>query len=455
VISWTFAFDGEELGVDMQLKETSAGIYAWDEAVDEQEFTFNNTSLPNAFDIVSPGLSLSDEVRTNNEEAVSVLIANVTTSSTFVTGFEVEARKQGDAEYVNLGQATGNRFELLNVEDNAVYEVRARAVNSFGARSPFRSVSHQIVGKTAPPEDVTGLSGNVVAGSLVLNWTPVGDLDLSHYLLRYASATTGVTYQNATTLIDKIPRPGNSVVVPARTGTYFLKAIDKLGNRSVNPATVVVTTNVEGVEDLVGIDTIEEHPDWNGSFDDVVEIDEDDALVLGTSVLFDSKAGLFDDGEGLFDGGGGVVDSEGFYYFANRFDFGAVFTARLTVTGSVTRIDYVNTFDEATELFDQREGSFDGDPNAFDNHDVQLEVRTTNDDPAGTPTWSEYQRFVVGDYTARALEFRLVLSTTNANSSPKVSAATVKADMPVRTEAEEDITSGAGAFNVTFSEPFL
>lgn len=186
----------------------------------------------------------------------------------------------------------------------------------------------------------------------------------------------------------------------------------------------------------------------------MVEIDEDDALVLGTSVLFDSKAGLFDDGEGLFDGGGGVVDSQGFYYFANRFDFGAVFTARLIATGSVTRIDYVNTFDEATELFDQREGFFDGDPNAFDNHDVQLEVRTTNDDPTGSPTWSDYQRFVVGDYTARALEFRLVLSTTNAASSPKVSAATVKADMPVRTEAEEDVTSGAGAYNVTFSEAF-
>ena len=92
VLSWTFAFDGEELGVDMVLKETSSLIYAWDEAVDEKQFTFNNTTLPNAFDIKAPGLSLSDEVRTLNEEAVSVLIANVTTSSTFETGFEVGKR---------------------------------------------------------------------------------------------------------------------------------------------------------------------------------------------------------------------------------------------------------------------------------------------------------------------------------------------------------------------------
>lgn len=454
VVSWSFAFEGEELGVDLVLKETSSNIYAWDETVDETVFTFNNTTLPNAFTVKSPGVSVLDELRTRNEEAISVLVVDVTSSDTFTTGFEVQAKNEGGGDYINLGQATGNRFELLNVEDDATYTVRARAINSFGVRSAFKTVTHQVVGKTAPPEDVTGLSGNVVAGSLVLNWTPVGDLDLSHYLLRYASATTGVTYQNSTTLVDKIPRPGNSIVVPARTGTYFLKAVDKLGNKSVNATTIVVTTNVEGVEQLEDVLTIEEHPDWNGTFDDVVEIDEDDSLVLGTSILFDSKAGQFDNGEGLFDGGGGVVDSLGYYYFANSLDFGSVYTSRITVTGSVSRIDYVNTFDEATELFDAREGDFDGDPNAFDNHDVQLEVRTTNDDPAGTPTWSAYQRFVVGDYTCRAMEFRLVLSTTNANSSPVVSAATVKAQMPIRTESGDDITSGTSSYAVTFTKAF-
>lgn len=454
VVSWNFAFDGEELGVDLVLKETSTNIYSWDEAIDEKVFTFNNTSLPNAFSIKSPGLSVTDELRTRNEEAISVLVVDVTSSDAFTTNFEVQAKNEAEDVYTNLGQASGNRFELLNVQDNATYTVRARSVNSFGVRSTFTITTHQVVGKTAPPQDVSSLSGNVVAGSLILNWTPVSDLDLSHYLLRYASATTGVTYQNSITLIDKIPRPGNSIVVPARTGTYFLKAVDKLGNKSINPATVVVTTNVEGVEELTDILTLEEHPDWNGTFDDVVEIDEDDALVLGTSILFDSKSGLFDAGEGLFDGGGGVVDSQGFYYFANSLDFGAVYTSRITVTGSVSRIDYVNTFDEATELFDTREGNFDGDPNAFDNHDVQLEVRTTNDDPSGTPTWSDYQRFVVGDYTCRAMEFRLVLSTTNANSSPKVSAATVKASMPFRTESGDDITSGATSYAVTFTKAF-
>jgi len=456
VVSWNYAFGegGTILGVDLVVREISALAYEFDPNTDETQFTTNNTTLPNAYDLAAPGLVIRDELRTRNQEAISVLVVDVTSSDPFASQFEVQARNEDDLTYVNLGQAGGNRFELLNVEDGATYTVRARVISSLGIRSAFTTGTHQVVGKTAPPEDVTNFSGNVIAGALALTWTPVGDLDLSHYRLRYTSATTGVTYQNSTTLVDKIPRPGNSIVVPARTGTYFIKAVDKLGNASVNPTTLVVSTNIAGVEDLVTINTIEEHPDWNGTFDDVVEIDEDDALVLGTSINFDGKAGNFDDAAGLFDGGGGVVDSLGYYYFGNSFDFGAVYTTRVTVTGSVSRIDYVNTFDEATELFDQRSGNFDGDPNAFDNHDVQLEVRTTSDDPAGTPTWSAYQRFVVGDYTARAMEFRLVLSTTNAASSPKVSAATVKAELPIRTEAADDLTSGAGSYAVTFAQAF-
>ena len=454
VLAWDADMGALNPTVNLSLRETASGIYDWADGEETALDLAENTTLPDAFNVNPPGMRVTDELAIYAEKVVTKLVVDITGDSTFFDRYEVEAKLTTDTEYTNMGQASGKRFELLDAIDGATYNVRARQINTMGVRSDYVTQSHQIVGKTAPPEDVTGLSGNVVAGSLVLNWTPVADLDLSHYLLRYASATTGVTYQNSTTLVEKIPRPGNSVVVPARTGTYFIKAVDKLGNRSVNPTTIVVTTNVEGVEQLEDVLTLEEHPDWNGTFDDVVEIDEDDALVLGTSIVFDSKAGNFDDGEGLFDGGGGVVDSQGFYYFANSLDFGAVYTSRITVTGSVSRIDYVNTFDEATELFDEREGGFDGDPNAFDNHDVQLEVRTTNDDPAGTPTWTDYQRFVVGDYTCRAMEFRLVLSTTNSASSPVVSAATVKAQMPIRTESGDDITSGTSSYAVTFTKAF-
>ena len=453
VLSWSFAFDDQELGVDMVLKETSTDVYAWDKAVDEKQFTFNNTNLPNAFDIRAPGISITDELRTRNQEAISVLVVDVTQTDTFTVGFEVQARRQGDTQYTNLGQASGNLFELVNVEDGVTYEVRARSINSFGARSTFTTGSHQVVGKTLPPEDVTGFTGNVVGGALVLSWTPVGDLDLSHYRIRYASPNGAATYQNAINLVERVPRPGNTAIVPARTGTYFIKAIDKLGLASINPATVTVTTNVSGVEALNTVETITENPDFAGIKDDVV-VREDDALVLDTAINFDSKPGLFDDAGGLFDGGGGNVDIEGFYYFANSVDLGAKFTSRLTAQMTVSRIDYVNTFDEATGLFDGREGLFDGDVNAFDDTDAELQVRATDDDPAGSPTWSSWRTFVVGDYSARAFEFRVRMTTTDTQASPVVSEVSVTVDMPDRVVSGSDISSGSGAHDVTFSPAF-
>ena len=241
--------------------------------------------------------------------------------------------------------------------------------------------------------------------------------------------------------------------MPARTGTYFIKAIDKLGLASLNPATVTVTTNVAGVEALNNVETVTEDPDFDGVKDDVV-VREDDALILDTSINFDSKTGDFDDAGGLFDGGGGAVDLEGFYYFANSVDLGSKFTSRLTASMTVSRIDYVNTFDEATGLFDSRDGLFDGDVNAFDDTDAELQVRFTDDDPGGAPSWSDWKTFVVGDYSARAFEFRVRMTTTDTQASPVVSELSVSVDMPDRVVSESDISSGAGARVVTFTPAF-
>ena len=117
-------------------------------------------------------------------------------------------------------------------------------------------------------------------------------------------------------------------------------------------------------------------------------------------------------------------------------------------------MDYVNLFDDAAGLFDAREGVFDGDVNAFDNVDVIMECRFTEDDPAGTPTWSDWKQFVVSDFKARGLEFRAKLSTLDDQATPAVSELSVELSMGVHVESGEDVISGAGAKSVTFATPF-
>ena len=143
--------------------------------------------------------------------------------------------------------------------------------------------------------------------------------------------------------------------------------------------------------------------------------------------------------------------ASGTYDFANYIDLGAKFTSRITGTLLSDRRDYVNNFDDATGNFDDRVGLFDGESSVFGNVDAQLFVSTTDDDPAGSPSWSAYRLFNVGDYTARALRFRAQLTTEDAEATPVVTQLSVTADVPDRVISEADIASGAGTKAVTFS----
>lgn len=165
--------------------------------------------------------------------------------------------------------------------------------------------------------------------------------------------------------------------------------------------------------------------------------------------------GLFDDIEGYFDGGGGTVSTEGTYYFNNVIDLSLVYTSRITAKLFAERLDYINSFDDPTILFDERGGLFDGDTSTYGDTDVQLYVSVTEDDPASlSAVWSDYRKFFVGDYKARGLKFKAILSTTSGTSSPILKELSVRIDMPDRTYGENDIVSGAGAKTVTYSPAF-
>tara|TARA_R100000654_G_scaffold16710_4_gene35036 strand:+ start:329 stop:1030 length:702 start_codon:yes stop_codon:yes gene_type:complete len=176
---------------------------------------------------------------------------------------------------------------------------------------------------------------------------------------------------------------------------------------------------------------------------------------MDTTVNFDSASGNFDDAVGLFDGGGGSVQSTGTYEFDNAVDLGAVFTSHVTANITVERVEYLTLFDSAQGNFDDRIGTFDGDVQAFDDTNVELQVATTEDDPnSGSPTYTAFRKFFVGDYKARGFKFKAILTSSDAEASPKVTALSVSIDMPDRTLAESDIASGTGTKAITFSPAF-
>ena len=99
---------------------------------------------------------------------------------------------------------------------------------------------------------------------------------------------------------------------------------------------------------------------------------------------------------------------------------------------------------------------FDGDESTYDDVSVAFYVSTTNDNPAGTPTWSAWRPFFVGDYTARAFKFKCILTTEDPQATPAISLLSVSIDMPDRVTSADDIASGtaAGGKVVNFVKAF-
>jgi hypothetical protein len=456
VAQWSFDVSEGNLSVSLVLRQISSAVYDY-ELADEKIFTTNNTNLFIVSNLQAPGISVTEELRDYNQQVLTAIIVTLSTSTYFINNYEVQIKRNIDTDFINLGISNGQIFEYLNAEDLTIYNIRARAVGSFGQISEWATASISIAGKSAPPSDVTNFSVNVIGDVALLAWTPVSDLDLSHYTIRHSVATSAGAYSSSRTIVEKVSRPANQVIVPALTGTYFIKAIDKLGLESkLSAQTIAIINKLEN--DAGGYDvatTITESPSFLGTLDDVAIVDSQ--IVLDTTTLFDSTTGDFDDLGGYFDGGGGYVDNEGYYYFYNKIDLVNKYTVRLSQNMEIERLDYVNLFDDASGNFDDRQGNFDGDSLESGATDAILQLAITNDDPAsGLATWTEYRDFIRGDYTGRGFKFKLTLKSSDANASPSIDLLSIVAQLPYNYINGQDIASGtaAGGFTVTYPTPF-
>ena len=440
----------EDFTVGLNLTEHQNAHYTW--ATKTQAPTVPTTNLPNPFTVQPPAsITLSDSLIEYNDGTVIVALDVIIGSSpdSFVDYYQVEYKKSSDSNYIIYAQGSGLNHRVLNVIDQETYDVRVKAISTFGASSTYVTAQRTIIGAVAPPSDVEDFSCNIVGQEAHLGWTQIPDLDLAYYSLRFSEKTDGTaSWSNSVALIEKISRPATSISVPARQGTYLIKAVDKLGNFSSNATAII--SNVTSVINFNAVATQSEHPDFLGSKTNVIV--DDNALRLDSSELFDSASGNFDDETTrFFDSGVSNADffASGNYEFSNVIDIGAKHTARITATLSQSSDNPDDLFDNRTGLFDDTKSNFDGDTPA--NANAHLEIATSDDNV----TYTAFQNFVIGDYTARYFKFRVVLISRDLASTPVVSEAKVTIDMPDRIFSGNDITSGAGTYSVTFTNPFF
>ena len=481
-----FRVQGMSLNADesigLQLSEHQDSYYTF--GTQQEVATIPDTTLPNPFSVSPPAsVTLDDElIEYADGIVITRLIITIGASpDNFVDNYEVQIKQTKDQDGNSVTDsfreiAVGKilEYQHLNVIDGAEYQVRARAVNTLGVKSTFVSATRTIVGGVEVPSNVQDFAVELHGQDhLKLTWTPPSqqsDLDISFYEIRYQDVTTGANWLNSTNLVRCPRRKCDSAIVPARVGSYLIKAVDKNGNTSAEAT--IVTTNISAIQAYQTISTITETPDiftgadqMDASFPLAVKIDPsgDTILSLDTVTNFDDTVGNFDSPSGDFELGGTDTtsnpnfndsnrDAKGFYNFVNSLTLAQIYDGNIEPTITLDAENPYDLFDSGRGalLFDEAKAPFDGTEQIHAFHRVQIATSTT----ALADCTSFVDITQSATFKFKFAKFRLKLTNDDDQTSSNVKQMQIKLNMEERTFAESDVATSSGSKTITYTNPF-
>ena len=399
VVNWKLMLSADSgATITMTLRETSQAAFDW--ASEESALAANNTTLLPYYVAPAVGISLAATAVILSEKLINRLDITITSlAPEYVAFVEVEFRKSTDTTWTKVGTGELGLFYVLDLE-RADYDVRARAINPFGVKGDWAEFDDFNVDALAgPPATVTNFRYEVVGSQLILSWDAVPDLDLSYYRIRHAIETTGATWAGATTAVDKVARPGVTVALPIRSGTYMIRAFDKGGVPSNDYPSLVIPTDL--LESYSTVRTQTEDPTFTGSKTGV--------SVVSSALRLTSPVSAGDSGT---------------YDFSTYINAGGAKMVWARIEASVTRVnDTTPLWDDLPGLIDSLPGLVDDfSDQDFDDTDVVFWISTTNDNPSGTATWTDYQPFRAGNYYGHGFRFRVTLKTQTDDVTPNITA---------------------------------
>ena len=430
VREFAFADSEEAMGVDLVLRETSPLVYDWDATEEEIIEAAPPTTLPGSRDVPQPNVpSVSEELYVTRRSAGVRVLVELDwggSETAFVDRFQVEQQDE-DGPWRRLAPAETTQTQVRDLQPG-IYRWRVRAINRLGVPSPWAETAlTEIVGTSAPPTPLTGLTLSGIGGMAILRWDQHPDLDVlvgGSVQFRHARQKEGATWANSVSIGERLPGSSTEAVLPLKPGTYLAKPRDAKGQPALEET--VVVTNAGTVLSYGNVDSLKEDPNWAGtSTTTAVTLTTEDGAVLTT----DSGATLIGDEIDLE-----VIDgnlrlhqgsTSGVYSFAAGFDFGVVRKFRLRTDIAVSVINIGTSIDDRTANIDTWP-DFDNTRDA--DMDIQIWVRTTDDDPNNNPTWSSWERIDSAEYEARGADFQARVSTEDAQYLPQIEELSINAD---------------------------
>ena len=355
------------------------GKYAFIE--DGEALTARTVSKLNSLTEPPSGLNAVERIFPINNQAVSKIVISWA-PIVGVVQYQVNYRFE-DENFISE-KVSRPDFEIMNSR-KGTYTIQVFSYNVLDQLSATSTnLTFEAVGKTALPQDVTGLLVEPVSDQFVrLRFDKATDIDVTHggnVVVRHSNLTDGTgTFTNSVDIIPALPGNVSETLVPAVDGEYILKFRDDGGRLSSGETSVVVSTP-DPFPKLVVLtdreDTDSPTP-FAGTKTDCSFDSSLNGLVLGGPVLLDSVSDF--DAISSFDDLGTISATSGTYDFANKLDLGGKQPLRLT-RHFVTQGFY------PSDLFDDRTANVDTwtdfDGAKATDVNAKLLVSTTDSDPA-------------------------------------------------------------------------
>ncbi|KKM71127.1 hypothetical protein LCGC14_1433760, partial [marine sediment metagenome] len=178
---------------------------------------------------------------------------------------EWQVRLNGSSAPYTTGRVLEVQDEvpILGVEEGLTYDFRLRYIATDGTLGDFTSLqTHLVIGKSDPPNDVTGFSAQQNGFTVTFRWNQVPDKDLDGYEIRFQdqsvpqdwSSAVPVTRTTRGTLIT-------NAAIPPGTWRLLIKAFDTSKLESVNETVFLITVT----NDREVVINQPQNPRWPGT----------------------------------------------------------------------------------------------------------------------------------------------------------------------------------------------
>ena len=371
------------------------------------------------------------------------------------TTYQVRYRVS-EGNWINLPNTEATQVDIFNAPEGD-WQVEITAVSAAGKLSAVAQASVTVIGKTAIPANITGLDiSQTDRQTAELSWPQSTDLDVivgGKIIVRHTPVTTNPEWQDSNDIIAAVSGNATSAQVPLLAGTYLIKAEDSSGNRSANPVTVQVT--LPAPQSPLTVITFNEDttsPPFQGNFTNMLYSADQDALILDQGVFFDELAvdGDFDALPSI-DSAGDIV-ALGEYEFGSTLDLGGTFDADIRARFVTRAFLPGDLWDDHLDLIDTWP---DIDGSTLDKVNATLYVRSTTDDPTvDDPVYTEWHPLVNGTRQGRGFQFKVVATSSDTSQNILIDELGATVELQRRTEVGNNISSGAGAYAVTFTNAF-